>query len=107
MRFGLVYRCMLFLATLLLAVTCANVVKAQTPTGTLRGQVTDPSGAAVGNATVLVSTASGVATATTNRDGIFEVTGLAPGKYEVKVVADGFAAFALPLAAQAPAQEGQ
>jgi hypothetical protein len=96
MRFGLIYRCMLFLATLLLAVTCANVVKAQTPTGTLRGQVTDPSGAAVGNATVLVSTASGVATATTNRDGIFEVTGLAPGKYEVKVVADGFAAFDQP-----------
>jgi hypothetical protein len=96
MRFGFIYRCMVFLATLSLAVTCANVVKAQTPAGTLRGQVTDPSGAAVGNATVLVSTAIGVATATTNRDGIFEVTGLAPGKYEVKVVADGFAAFDQP-----------
>jgi len=96
MRFGFMYRCMVFLATLLFQVTCANILKAQTATGTLRGQVTDPSGAAVGNATVLVSTASGVATATTNRDGIFEVTGLAPGKYEVKVVADGFAAFDQP-----------
>ena len=96
MSFGFIYRCMVFLAALLLAVTCAKVVEAQTTTGTLRGQVTDPSGAAVGNATVLVSTASGVATATTNRDGIFEVTGLAPGKYEVKVVADGFTTFDQP-----------
>jgi hypothetical protein len=96
MRLGFICQCIAFLAVLLLAVTCANVLKAQTTTGTLRGQVTDPSGAAVGNATVLVSTASGVATATTNRDGIFEVTGLAPGKYEVKVVADGFATFDQP-----------
>jgi Carboxypeptidase regulatory-like domain/TonB dependent receptor len=96
MTFGFICRCIVFLAALLLAVTCTNILKAQTTTGTLRGQVTDPSGAAVGNATVLVSTASGVATATTNRDGIFEVTGLAPGKYEVKVVADGFATFDQP-----------
>ena len=96
MRFGWIYRCIVFVAALLLAVICANVLIAQTTTGTLRGQVTDPSGAAVGNATVLVSTASGVATATTNSDGIFEVTGLAPGKYEVKVVADGFTTFDQP-----------
>jgi carboxypeptidase family protein len=96
MRFGWIYRSIVFVAALLLAVTCASSLKAQTTTGTLRGQVTDPSGAAVGNATVLVSTASGVATATTNRDGIFEVNGLAPGKYEVKVVADGFATFDQP-----------
>ena len=96
MRFGWIYRCIVFVAALLLAGICANVLIAQTTTGTLRGQVTDPSGAAVGNATVLVSTASGVATATTNSDGIFEVTGLAPGKYEVKVVADGFTTFDQP-----------
>jgi hypothetical protein len=97
MRFGFIYRCIVFVGALLLAVTCANVMNAQTTTGTLRGQVTDPSGAAVTGATVLVSTASGVATATTNRDGIFEVTGLAPGKYEVKVVADGFGTFDQPV----------
>ncbi len=96
MRLGLIYRCSVFLAGLLLAVTCATILKAQTTTGTLRGQVTDPSGAAVTGATVLVSTASGVATALTNREGIFEVAGLAPGKYEVKVVADGFATFDQP-----------
>jgi hypothetical protein len=60
----------------------------------LHGQVTDPSGAAVGSATVLVTTPSGAATtASTNRDGIFDVTGLVPGKYGVKVVAPGFTTF--------------
>ena len=96
MRFGWIYRCIFPLAVLLLAVMCGNGLKAQTTTGTLRGQVTDPSGAAVTGATVLVSTASGVATAVTNREGIFEVTGLAAGKYEVKVVANGFSTFDQP-----------
>jgi hypothetical protein len=60
----------------------------------LHGQVTDPSGAAVGSATVLVTTPTGAATtASTNRDGIFDVTGLVPGKYGVKVVAQGFTTF--------------
>jgi Carboxypeptidase regulatory-like domain len=69
---------------------------AQTSTGTLRGQVTDPSGAAIQNATVLVTTADVANTSTTNRDGIFEVTGLAPGKYGVKVIATGFKTFEQP-----------
>ena len=67
---------------------------AQTPTGTLRGQVTDPSGAAVAGATVLVLPAEGASsTATTTRDGSFEVKALAPGKYTVQVFAQGFAQF--------------
>jgi hypothetical protein len=54
--------------------------------------VTDPSGAAVAGATVAVLTAEGAAsTATTNRDGIFEVKLLAPGNYTVQVFAPGFA----------------
>ncbi|MGB8458851.1 MAG: carboxypeptidase-like regulatory domain-containing protein, partial [Candidatus Acidiferrum sp.] len=66
----------------------------QEATGELRGQVTDPSGAAVAEATVLVTTPSGAATtATTNREGLFEVKGLVPGKYGVKVIAPGFAPF--------------
>jgi hypothetical protein len=67
---------------------------AQTSTATLRGQVTDPSGSAVPIATVLVTTPNGDAiTANTNREGIYEVKGLAPGKYGVKVIATGFTAF--------------
>jgi hypothetical protein len=97
MRFGFIRRFVVFIAALLLAVAVGNAGQAQTATGTLRGQVTDPSGAAVTSATVLVTTPSGAATtATTNRDGVFEVTGLAPGKYGVKVIAPGFTTYENP-----------
>ncbi len=97
MSVGFICRCIVFMSALFLAVTAGNALQAQTTTqGTLRGQVTDPSGAAVTGATILVTTPSGVATATTNRDGIFEVTGLAPGKYSVKVIATGFTTFEKP-----------
>src|SRR6266478_5307111 len=71
-------------------------VYAQAPVGGLRGQVTDPSGAAVVGATVAVLPAEGASvTATTNRDGIFGVKPLAPGKYTVQVFAPGFAQFSV------------
>src|SRR5229473_654182 len=65
-----------------------------TTMGTLRGQVTDPSGAVVTNATVAVLV-SGAQThsATTNRSGNFEIGNLAPGKYTVTANAQGFAVF--------------
>jgi len=67
---------------------------AQSAAGTLRGQVTDPSGGAVPGASVLVTAASGeVITVTTTRDGSYEAKNLAPGKYDVQVLAKGFAIF--------------
>jgi hypothetical protein len=79
---------------LFLAYGGADRLLAQSGTGTVQGQVTDPSGAAVTVATVLLTTPAGAAlTATTNRDGVYEVQGLAPGKYTVKVVAQGFALY--------------
>ena len=67
---------------------------AQNGTGTIRGQVTDPSGAALVGASVLVTTPAGeTLTATTNHDGTYEVKGLAPGKYKVQALAKGFAVF--------------
>jgi hypothetical protein len=70
-------------------------VYAQTPTtGTLRGQVIDPSGATVGGATVLLTTVDGKSLdLVTNKDGAYEANGLAPGMYTVKVVATGFGLF--------------
>src|SRR5499425_1969844 len=80
--------------TCLLAGVFALVLGAQTPTGALRGQVTDPSGGAVVGATVLLTTPSGAAMdTTTNKDGVYEFKDLVPGKYEVKAVAQGFAMF--------------
>src|SRR5437868_11155092 len=67
-------------------------VCAQVPVGSLRGQVTDPSGAAIAGATVVVLPAEGASVAvSTNRDGIFEFKPLAPGKYTVQVFDQGFA----------------
>src|SRR6202163_901228 len=73
----------------------ANIsASAQTATGTLRGQVIDPSGATVGSAAVLLTTPDGKSLdIATNKDGFYEATGLAPGKYTVKVVAQGFGLF--------------
>jgi hypothetical protein len=66
----------------------------QTGTGTIRGQVTDPSAAAVVGASVIATATDGTSlAATTNRDGVFELKGVAPGKYTVEVIAKGFALY--------------
>jgi len=63
-------------------------------TGTLRGQVTDPSGAVVANATVAILVSGGPTySTTTNRSGNYEIGNLAPGKYTVTANAKGFAVF--------------
>lgn len=63
----------------------------QTGTGTIRGQVTDPSAAAVVGASIIATAPDGTSlAATTNRDGVFELKGVAPGKHTVEVIAKGF-----------------
>ena len=72
----------------------AGVLAAQLPTASIHGQVTDPSGAAVAGATVLLTTPSGGSTDTvTSAEGFYEFKGLAPANYEIKAVAKGFALF--------------
>src|SRR5258708_14879418 len=100
MTFGGVQRVVVtafLLLTALLALLLASPrVLAQTAsgTGTLRGQVTDPSGSLIANATVIVTTPTGNAiTATTNREGIYQIKNLPPGNYGVKVISQGFAPF--------------
>jgi carboxypeptidase family protein len=79
---------------LLSSIFCMAYSAAQTTTGSLRGQVMDPSGAAVAGASVIVLPAQGAAiTTTTNRDGSYEAKTLLPGKYTVQVFATGFAQF--------------
>ena len=59
----------------------------------LEGTVVDPNGLAAPGATVLVSDRSVIrATARTDDQGRFEVTGLPAGRYEVRVALDGFGA---------------
>ncbi len=81
---------------------CAASAQAQTQsasqssaaTGGLRGQVTDPSGAVVANATVAVLVSGGPThSATTNKTGGYEIGNLPPGQYTVTANAQGFAVF--------------
>lgn len=63
-------------------------------TGSLKGQVTDPTGAVVVNATVTATSEKGQAvTATTNKQGNYELKNLTPGAYDISVNASGFAKF--------------
>lgn len=83
------------LVLLLLFVPRRAAAQAANATATLRGQVTDPSGSFVTTATIVLTTPSGDAiTAQTDKSGIYEIKGLAQGKYSLKVVAPGFTDFA-------------
>ncbi len=80
------------LATLTLLCFTTHTAFAQATSGTLTGQVTDPSGAVVPNATVTIAdTQHGTSVTTnTNGQGLFTRTQLANGTYNVTVSASGF-----------------
>ena len=93
----------LLLAT---AAVCALPLLAQDAgTAVLRGDVTDPSGAAVSGAEVIAtSKATGIGrTAATNGSGLFTVNALSPGEYDVTISAKGFN----PSTSQVNLQVGQ
>jgi hypothetical protein len=64
----------------------------QAETGQIAGTIVDPSGASVASNDIKVrNVATGAERATTaSSDGIFTVTNLSPGEYEVTVIASGF-----------------
>ncbi len=71
-----------------------NLALAQAAAGDLRGQVTDPSGAAITNATVVMTPPTGSPVTTqTNSQGMYEFKGLPPGKYTLNVIAQGFTVY--------------
>src|SRR6202142_163512 len=76
------------------ALAFSSHVFGQTSTGIIRGSVTDPSGAAVADTSIIVTSASGQTLgATTGHLGAYEVQALAPGTYKVEAVAKGFALY--------------
>jgi hypothetical protein len=80
------------LLVLLVLAICAALM-GQTP-GSLKGQVLDPSGAAVPGATVTLTGPGGVVkVAQTDNNGAYSVVGLPPGKYTIRVIAAGFDLF--------------
>src|SRR5918998_698442 len=80
------------LAALLLVAFSATAF-AQLETGQITGRVTDPNGAVVPGASIIVkSVESGaVRNATADEEGVYSVTNLLPGLYEVTVEAQNFA----------------
>ena len=80
--------------TVLLFFLSLAVSSAQDVSGALRGQVTDPSGAAITGATVVMTAATGSpVVAQTNAQGTYEFKALAAGKYMLTVVAQGFTTY--------------
>jgi hypothetical protein len=69
-----------------------------TSTGTVRGHITDPTGALIPGAKVTITTSAGTAvtSATADASGAYSVSGLAPGSYLVNAACNGFAPFTSP-----------
>jgi hypothetical protein len=85
----------------LLAMCVVSSLPAHTQAaGTLRGKLTDPSGAVVANATVTATNIDNgqTRTATTGADGGYEFTMLPVGNYRVKFEAAGFKMLEIPSA---------
>ena len=74
---------------------CAPHASAQAVYGSIFGTITDPSGAAVPGAKVVVTSATKGTTveATTNTDGNYSVTHLIPDTYNIRAEGSGFKAF--------------
>ena len=82
------------LLALLVMVCVSAAAFAQTGNGTLSGQITDPSGAAIPAATVtLTGPSHATQTAQTDEQGRYAFHNLAPGEYMVAISSQGFSTF--------------
>lgn len=81
-----------FLALALLLPLAAFRLSAQNRAGNTSGSIHDPSGAAVANATVVMSNhaANTIDMTTTDREGNFSFSGLPAGNYELQILKPGF-----------------
>ena len=93
-------------ALLFLMMLSASVLAQQAARATITGTVTDPNNAVIAGANVTATqTATGVRrTTVSNDEGLYVLTDLTPGEYEVRVEAKGFA---VRLATQVVLQVGQ
>src|SRR6202521_2050571 len=79
---------------LVVAILSAGQARAQVAGATLSGTVTDPSGAAIADAKVIIlNKATGVTRdATAGSGGFYSVPNLLPGVYDITATASGFSA---------------
>lgn len=79
---------------LALALCCLTASAQQPSSGSLRGRVADALGGLIVGATVTVVDAKGAERhVATNGEGLYLISGLAPGRYNVRVAARGFATY--------------
>jgi hypothetical protein len=89
-------RAIVFLAAAFMAALLAQSAPrahSSVESGTLHGVVTDPSGAAIPGASVIVSSGDFVQSVSTDETGRYTVSGLAPGHYRVHIHSAGFSIF--------------
>lgn len=80
----------LFVAAFLFSISAVSL-SAQNATGSLRGQIADPSGATISGADVIMTPAAGSPIVVqSNAQGAYEFKTLTPGKYSLTVSATGF-----------------
>jgi hypothetical protein len=91
---SVIARCWRLLAPLALLPTMVIPASPQTSTGGLHGQILDPTGAVITNATVTAEDRGGrKIEITSDQTGTYSFKGLPPGPYTVKVSAPSFANF--------------
>src|ERR1035441_8528267 len=89
---------LLHMSVFLLAATLfVSSAMAQPGTGTLRGTMTDDSGAVIPAANVTLTGRGVTKAAQTQADGTYVFQGVAPGQYTVKAVLPGFATVSKPV----------
>src|SRR5512133_2150108 len=82
------------ISQLIVVLGICGVIAAQSGNGSLKGKVTDQTGAVIPQAKVTAVSADGKhTTATSDGAGLFEIGSLAPGSYIVFVEANGFAPY--------------
>jgi Carboxypeptidase regulatory-like domain len=94
-------KCLFFVLIVCSLQLCATLAPSQTiatqpASGSLRGQVTDPSGAAIASANVVLMPAAASSSpikTQANGQGQYEFNGLAPGQYMLNIVAAGFSVY--------------
>src|ERR1700674_3688966 len=75
-----------------LSLALTSLVNAQS-TGSLRGQVLDPSGAVVPGASVILTQGATVLSVQSGKDGVYLFKAVPPASYTVTVQVSGFATF--------------
>src|SRR4051812_11464789 len=78
------------ICVLILCLTAGSAIAQNAPQSSLRGVVTDPSGARIPQAKVELRGPNGAQTQTTDANGQYEFPAVPPGRYDIQITAPDF-----------------